>query len=113
MRTIATNNLNDIYAKDGNLFLAEGKDAIGNVCLNAIRTATGELPFDTDKGIPYLDLLFSQVANLDLFRFHILKTLQNIDGVDDVEELKLQTENDTLNYSANIKTLEGGVVING
>ena len=31
MRTIATNNLNDIYAKDGNLFLAEGKDAIGNV----------------------------------------------------------------------------------
>jgi methionyl-tRNA synthetase len=114
MITIATNDNNDIYLDSiGNLVLSEGKEAVAQVCRNEILTIKGELKYDTDKGIPYWDILSTGRADLDTLRFYILKTVQKIDEVQTIKSLNFETNNDEIRYTLNIETQNGEAVING
>lgn len=114
MITIATNDNNDIYLDAiGNLVISEGKDAVAQVCRNAILTIKGELKYDTTKGIPYFDILSQGHADLDTLRFYILKTVQNIEEVQAIKSLNFEANNNEIRYTLTIETKNGEAVVNG
>lgn len=114
MKTIALNENNDIYIdKVGNLVISQNKEALGQVCLTAIRTIREELPLDTNAGIPYFQILYSSKSNLDLFRFYMQKTVLNIDNVSSIKSLKFVTNENQLTYNMIVKSDFGEVAING
>lgn len=115
MRTIATtSDVNDIYVDSvGNLAISQDSTAVGNIILNRIRTLQGELLLNTQEGIPYFDILYSSIPNLDLFKFYLRKTILNSDEVQKIKSLNMSIENNTLSYKCEIITNYGEMTING
>ena len=112
MRTIATNENNDIYLDQNNkLAIVEGKAAIANVAKNRVCTLRGEHQYNLTEGIPYFDVLFGFRPNVDLFKFFLQREFLNVQNVHAVESLKTKIEGDVLTYTAELQTSEGVVEI--
>lgn len=115
MRTLATTtDTNDIFLNsNGDLEVIQNAEAVANICLNKVRTLQGELLLNTQFGIPYLDILYSAVPNIDLFRFQLRKIITNTENVVAISNLEMTIENNILNYRATIKTTYGEAEVNG
>ena len=114
MKTIALNEVNDIYIdKSGNLVIAEEKEALRQICLTATRTVYGELPFNTNFGIPYFDILYTGKSNLDLFRFYLQRIILSIENILSIKSIKFVTNNNQLSYNIIVNSSFGELSING
>lgn len=115
MLTILTSEgNNDIFlTPQGDIALGSGKEAVANVCRNALLTIQGELKYNTSQGVPYWNILKSGKADLDALRFYIIKTVQNMKGVKSIKSLNFNTNTDEISYTLIINTDEGEAVING
>ena len=111
MKTIATNEFNDIYIENGKLALVEGEKAIANVAKNRVYTLQGEHQYDLSEGIPYFDVLFGFRPNIDLFKFFLQREFLEVDNVHAIQSLETNIEGDKLSYTAELQTTEGVVTI--
>lgn len=114
MKSIATDTDNDIYLDPaGNLAVAEGLEAARNIALCAARTNYKEIPLDTERGIPYLDVIFGEHPNIGLFMQFLVQELEQLEFVRGVSDFASRVEGSTLKYNITIETEYGETEING
>lgn len=112
---------NDIYLdNENNIAMATDLQAVLQECAEAARTLLGECIFDVDVGIPYEQVVWVGVPNVDQFTAALRLAFLNVAGVTDVISLFVtQVENtvnpsqssDMLTFNAIIKTIYGTGVI--
>lgn len=105
---------NDIYLNSlGGLSVSTGIQAILENCAQAAKTRLGEEVLHTDQGIPYFSTVFVGVPNLQQARAAFRAAWLAVAGVLEVVSLILTQEDNTLSYTAIIRTTEGTGGLNG
>lgn len=115
MRTIATNDNNDIFLDaNHNLAIAGEEASAMQTVRHAVLTNLGELPLNVTAGVPYFQTVFKSSPDLDTFRQEVQRTAEKVEGVSRVSDFEMQAQNKVLRYSFKI-TLENGseVQVNG
>jgi len=104
----ANNNL-AIGSGDSNL---QGEQAVAVCARHYAQTIRGEMIHQTDKGIPFLNTAFGRV---EIIRFEaaLRDRLLELPQVLEIVSLESSVDNDTLGYSAVLKTIYGVITING
>lgn len=112
--TLGLNENNDLYlGSDGNLVVLSGIEAVAAACLTISKTILGEMVLTTTQGLPDFQAVWVGVPNLKVWESYLRRSLQNVSGVIDVISIKVAKENDTLFYTATIRTQFGITTING
>lgn len=114
-RIFEVNKNNDIFARDNNRLavLDNGIQAVLQQCEHAIKARRGEMIYAEQRGIQYLDNIFSGSPNLLLFEAQAREAFLRIDNVISVLEFTSDIVNNTLQYETTIQTTFGVGVING
>ena len=122
MRTLAANvnnniagvAFNDLYLDgDGNITVSLDTQAVLEGCAQAAMTLLGEMVLNTDQGIPYQQVIWVGVPNIQQFNAALRVAFLSEPNVIEVVSLTTNQTGNTLNYSATIRTFFGaGVVAN-
>lgn len=111
---LAVNAKNDLYqGADGNLALAQDRDAVMQALQQAAQTVLGEMIYAADQGVPYFDTVWGGSPNLAQFNAYLRRAFLAVDGATDVQALTVSVANKTLTYNAVITTVYGTVAVNG
>lgn len=114
MITISTDENNDIFLDDSNsISFSKDKEAIANIMTNITRTQTGELMYDNSRGIPYMETVFSNPVNIDIFEASLINSVEKIDNVVNVKSIEFIANNEILEYNMEVNTNFGEVIVNG
>lgn len=112
--TLGLNSENDIYlAPSGNIAVLSGADAVAGTCETISRAQLGEMVLTTTQGLPNFQSVWVGVPNLKIWQSYLLRSLQNVNGVVEVNNLSLATANGILAYTATIQTQYGTTQISG
>lgn len=99
---------NDIYLDSvGNISMSTSIQAILENCAQAAKTRLGEEVLHTDQGIPYFTTIFVGVPNLEQAQAAFRAAWLAVAGVIEVLSLVFTQQDNTLFYSAIIRTTEG------
>lgn len=110
----AVNENNDIFATEtGRLALVTGLTATLQHAKHAVEARRGEMIYATDRGIEYLDNVFSGAVNLLQFEAHAREAIARVPDVVFVANFEADIVNNTLVYTAEIQTNFGAGVISG
>lgn len=113
-QTLGVNEQNDIYlGNDGNLVLLFDLQGTVQACQHAVTTLLGEMIYRVNQGIPNFQLIWIGVPNVQQYEAAIRLTLLNVPGVTEVVSFVGDISDNTLTYTAVIKTIYGTGVING
>jgi hypothetical protein len=114
---------NDIYLDaSGNISISTDQQALLEECAQVARTLLGELVFNTSLGIPYFETVWTGVPNTAQFLAALRTSFLNVNGVLEIVSLTAiqgtnssftPSLNDTLTYTAVIRTIFGTGVLNG
>lgn len=114
VQTLAQNANGDIFiGANGNLAILSGIAAVEAACATASLAQLGEMVFATQQGIPNFQSLWVGTPDLGLWKAALLETLQNVEGVTQVNSLNLTQTGNTLSYVAEIATIYGQTTITG
>lgn len=98
------NNTYDIeMGADRNLRMVTDRDCVQQDCVQATRMLRGEFPFDTTRGVPYMENLFQ---NKSIFEFEeaLRAELLRVPNVTGVLEFRVVQVSDLLEFEAVIET---------
>lgn len=110
--TISNVAFNDIYLDGfGNIATSTDLQAVLEECAQAARTLLGECIFNTDIGIPYEQVVWVGVPNLQQFAAALRMAFLGVTGVTEVISLDLSQAQDTLSFIATIQTIYGTGVV--
>lgn len=116
MQTLAANvnnNLpnvapNDLYLdSNGNIAMSFDINAALEACAEAAKTLLGEMVFNVNQGIPYFETVWVGVPNVQQFNAALRTAFLAVPNVVEVVSLITSQENNTLSYSAIIRTSFG------
>lgn len=115
MKTIATNENNDIFlTPSGDIALAGEDVAAIQTVKHAVLTNYGELPLNQQAGVPYFNTVFMDHPNLEAFRQEVQRTAEAVEEVQSVEDFLMQIQNGTLRYEMRVRLTNGNeVTVNG
>lgn len=114
VQTFGTDSNNDLYlARDGNVALLSGIDAILDACETASKAQLGEMVFAIDQGIPNFQAIWIGSPNYLVFESKLRSTLLGVEGVLAVTDLQITMKNNVLKYTATIQTQFGTAELNG
>lgn len=112
---------NDIYLDNqNNIAMATDLQAVMQECAEAARTLLGECVFDVNIGIPYQQVVWVGVPNIEQFASALRQAFLNVAGVTEVVSLLISQQSNTvvpaqsadmLTFNAIIKTIYGTGVI--
>jgi hypothetical protein len=106
--TFSVNNQNDIYLDEfGNIAFAYDLTAITQQCAQAAKTLLGEMIYNTNQGIPYFQVLWVGVPNINQYTNALRRAFLAVGGVIEVVSLITSQTDNTLNYTAVIRTTYG------
>ena len=117
MITFAVIDKNDVYKNDlyiddfGNLAVASNNVATLNVAKNVSQLRTGELQYNQQRGIPYLELIFSDVIDIDLWKYYLTQYLLEMNDITAVNIGNISVDGGKLKYEARITTTRGDELI--
>lgn len=113
MSTLKLTSTNDLYVgESGNMVLLTGLDGVIQDCENKMKGQLGEMMYQTDAGLPYMDFVFQSI-NLNAFRASAITQLLEVPNVLDVVSFDLTKVGETVTYKALIQTAFGLGVLNG
>lgn len=114
MRTILTDENNDIYLVGGHIAMAEDKPAVAQIVNNVLRTQRGELSYNTERGIPYLETVLGDNPDVDLWSSYMISALNSISYIDKIISFVPQVDNstNTLTFISRLSTIYGDITIN-
>lgn len=114
MRVIQTDKNNDIYLVDGHIAMAQDKQAVAQIVDNVLRTQRGELSYDVERGIPYLETVLGDNPDVDLWSSYMLGALNGISYINKVISFVPQVDNqtNTLTFISRLSTIYGDITIN-
>ncbi len=108
---IYLNSLNNIAISsdliDGDL------QATLQACAQAARTLLGEMIYNVNAGIPYFQTVWNGIPNIQQYNAALRQSFLAVTGVVEVVSLITSQVDNTLQYTAIIKTLYGSGGING
>lgn len=114
MKTIAINENNDIYlTPSGNISIKANIEALGDILVNKTQTNRGELQFDEEKGIDFLNTIFNSPAEIEFFESELINQIEDTDNVQNVYNFESETKNGIYSYKADIITDFGNITLNG
>lgn len=114
MKTLATDKNNDLFINaEGYIAVSEDLDALANISKNAVLVNRGELHYNVLNGIPYLETIFSDSVNTDMFQANIIQTLEGLEGVERISAFSFDIKDGIYSYSVEEITEYGTVVLNG
>ena len=94
--------------------MCEGIEAVSQITENVVRCQKGELQFDIERGVPYLETIFaSGRADVDIWKSYMIDAIDGVDGVRSVTSFDIEIEGDVLKYTAQIETIYGTATITG
>jgi len=112
MKSFRQDRDHDIVVQDGQFVLASGKETHGNILEDAVRTLTGELQLDEDRGIPYRTTVWRSSAFLQVWKNYVSDTVSSFPFVRSINLFDAEIKEDgTLRYRLDVSTDEGAVVI--
>ena len=114
MRTILTDENNDIYLVGGNIAMAEDKQAVAQIVNNILRTQRGELSYNIDRGIPYLETVLGDNPDVNLWASYMMSAIKGISYVNRIISFipQVDYETNTLKFISRISTIYGDITIN-
>lgn len=113
-QTLSVNAKNDIYLNhDGNLSISFDVQAVLQDCAQKAKTLLGEMVLNTDQGIPYFQLVWVGVPNIQQFTSALRLAFLSVTGVIEVVSLITSQVDDSLRYTAVIRTIYGSGGISG
>lgn len=99
---------NDLYLDaDGNISISFDLQAALQACAQAAQTLLGEMVFNVNQGIPYFQTVWVGVPNIQQFNAALRAAFLAVPNVVEVISLVTSQINDTLTYSAIIRTSFG------
>jgi len=105
---------NDIYLDAmGNIAMAVDLQAVLQACASAARTLLGEMLYNVNQGIPYEQTVWVGVPNIQQFTAALRAAFLAVSNVVEVVSLITSQVDNTLTYSAVIRTNFGTGGING
>lgn len=114
VQTLGVNESRDIYlGADGNIVLLSGIAAVESACLSATRGQLGEMVLQAGLGLPNFQAVWVGVPDFALWESYLRNTLQNVNGVTEVTTINISVNNNTLSFTASIKTIYGSTTLNG
>lgn len=114
MKTAAINQNNDIYlTPSGNLALKEDLNAMGDIFINKSQTVRGELLFNTEKGIDFMNTIFNSPAEPELFQSELVEQLEDTEETESVYSYTSSVKEGVYEYTADIITTYGNITLNG
>lgn len=113
MKTIKVNANGDRVLDSGYFVYLFNIDAVMQTCEQTMKQQLSELQYDQTKGIEYFNNVFLGEPNFQLFESQARNQLQLVDGVVRVDSLTYSQVDNTLSYTAVIKTIYGSGEING
>jgi hypothetical protein len=66
-----------------------------------------------NAGIPNFQTVWIGTPNYAIFSSYLRNTLQNVEGVTQVNDISMSTRNNVLSYTATIETIYGSGIVNG
>lgn len=113
-KTLAVDKNNDIYLDaNNNIAIATELTAVLQACEQAAKTYLGEMVLSTDKGIPYYEVVFVGVTNIQQFKSSLRQAFLEVTGVTQVKSISITQADDLLTYTATIETIYGVGTIPG
>lgn len=113
--SLAVDENNDIYLDaNGNIALVYDLEAVRQDCDHAAKTLLGDLIFNQDLGIPYLQTVFTPPINLTQFEAALRDNLLGVNSaITQVLSVSINQNGDVLNYVAQIASIYGEFEISG
>ena len=102
-------HVNDISLTSGQITMASGKSAYACIIECAVRTRLGELPLDSEQGIPYFETAFQSSRLISDFEESLRSRIEELYFVEEVASLDtdFDREKGVLRYTASIRTTDG------
>jgi hypothetical protein len=112
--TLPVDENNDLFiGSDGALSLSRSQDAVMQTAQQAAQTQLGELLYAIETGMPNFQVIWNGAPNVSQFEAFFRRTVLEVTGVIEVVSLVVQTRNNTLSYSATLRTIYGQAALNG
>lgn len=110
MRSIAINTETyDIeMAADRNVSMVLDKECVAQDCLLAAQMLRGEFPFDTNRGVPYMETLFNDKQPFE-FEEDLRDELLTVPNVTEVVDFRLIQVGDIVEFASTVNTTYGPV----
>lgn len=114
MKTILTDENNDLYLTNYSITMGEDKEAVAQIVNNVLRTQRGELSYDTTRGIPYLETVLGDNPDVDLWSSYMVNAIKSIEYVNRIISFVPKVDNETniLSFISRISTIYGDFNIN-
>ena len=112
MKILEENSSHDLFMGPNNqLGLLTGIQATLQACASAIEAQRGEMQYDTNRGVPTHDTLWTGVPNQQRFQFYCREAILGVSGVTAIKRFDTDILDNTLEYEAEIVTEFGTGVI--
>lgn len=113
-RIFSVDENNDLFINEqGTLAISSGLKAVLQNCEHAAKAQLKEMVLNYDQGVPNFETIWNGSPNVIQFRAALRRTLLNVEGVTNVNELTVTVANNVLSYFAIIATVYGQGQLNG
>jgi hypothetical protein len=111
MRAIKIDKNRNPVIVNGKFVFIFDTNVIAQNCEQAMRQQLGELNYDADKGIQYLDNIFTGNPNFQRFEAQARRELSNVDGVNGIISFNFEFNDNVLSYNVVISTIFGETTV--
>ena len=90
-----------------------GKQAYADIIGDAIRTVSGELQLDVNRGVPYFETVFKSVNGIDIWKDDVRKIMNGLSFVKSIVSFDVSWDpiSRKLNYEMVVETDDGEVTV--
>ena len=88
-----------------------GKQAFADIIGDAIRTVSGELQLDVNRGVPYFETVFKSVNGIDIWKNDVRKRVLEFPFVKSIDSFDVSYANRRLEYTMRLTTDAGDVTV--
>lgn len=109
-----TDDNNDIMLDEvGNLKMANGVEAYRQHIINRIRLQQYEYPYELNRGINWLGLVFGESRNLPAWQGQVLEMVKQFDFVKEITDWKYNVDGNNLLFRLVVNTDNGEIELKG
>ena len=106
-KTFSQDSSGNMIISGGKIQLSSGIDAVLINCERIMKTRKNEMIYAFDRGVDYLNYVFSSSPNIVKFEFSARKEILSVEGVKSIESFSASVSRGVLSYSVTIKTVFG------
>lgn len=110
-----TNDIETVAGTNGkkHISFSTGKQAYADIIGDTIRTVSGELQLDVNRGVPYFETVFKSVNGIDIWKNDVRKIVNGLSFVKSIVSFDVSWNpiSRKLNYEMVVETDDGEVTV--